>query len=203
MKDRTDIKRERVEVIAAGPRVDVRDKLGDVWWSLMLRGVLALALGAFAVFWPSLSLGILALVVGIYCIADGAAVLISARRTVGRRELLLRALISLAIGLVLVFWPGGSVRTLLFLFGAWALFTGIGQIATARRLEAVDPDRGAMMTVGVVAAIVGLVLLFWPGSGVVAISWVIAVAALLVGGVLIYLAIRFRRLEQRIDTRDI
>ena len=66
------------------------------------------------------------------------------------------------------------------LLGAAAVIAGIGQILTARRLPADDPERGAMMTIGIAAAVVGLVLAFWPGSGVAVISWVIGIAAILI-----------------------
>lgn len=47
---------------------------------------------------------------------------------------------------------------------------------------------------------VGLVLAFWPGSGIAVISWVIGIAAILIGAFLIYLGSRFNRLETRLDT---
>lgn len=185
----------------AGIRTGVSNKLGDLWWSLLVRGIFAAALGIFALFWPALSLSLLVLAVGLYCVADGIAGLIAAARASERREYLLQALMSLAIGAVLVFWPGGSVRTLLVLFGIWVILMGSSQIMAARRLTTTDPDRGVMITVGLVATVAGMVLMFWPGSGVVVISWVIALVALLVGALLIYLASRFRRLGKRIETR--
>jgi LPXTG-motif cell wall-anchored protein len=39
----------------------------------------------------------------------------------------------------------------------------------------------------------------WPATGVVAISWVIAIAALLVAALLFYLAHRTKRLSNRLD----
>jgi hypothetical protein len=41
--------------------------------------------------------------------------------------------------------------------------------------------------------------LIWSGSGVVAISWIIALAALLFAALLIFLALRFQRLKKRVD----
>jgi uncharacterized membrane protein HdeD (DUF308 family) len=50
-----------------------------------------------------------------------------------------------------------------------------------------------------VVTVVGLVLLIWPGTGVVVISWIIALAALLFAALLIFLALRFQRLKKRVD----
>jgi uncharacterized membrane protein HdeD (DUF308 family) len=192
MIDQNEHQPDRAEALMAGIRTGVSNKLGDLWWSLLVRGILAAALGIFAFFWPALSLSLLVLAVGLYCVADGIAGLIAAVRASERRAYLLQALMSLAIGAVLVFWPGGSVRTLLVLFGIWVILMGISQIMAARRLTTTDPDRGVMITVGLVATVAGVVLMFLPGSGVVVISWVIA---------LVYLASRFRRLGKRIETR--
>jgi uncharacterized membrane protein HdeD (DUF308 family) len=84
-------------------------------------------------------------------------------------------------------------------FGGWALFTGIGHILAARRANVEDTDRGLMTTMGGAVAVVGLVLLIWRGTGVVAISWIIALAALMLAALLIFLALRLKRLKKRVD----
>ena len=83
-------------------------------------------------------------------------------------------------------------------FGAWALFTGISQIIAARRADADFTERSPMTTVGRILAVIGLVLIVWPGTGVVTISWVIAIALLLIAGLLIFLALRLKRLKERV-----
>jgi uncharacterized membrane protein HdeD (DUF308 family) len=201
MTDINEKRGERVQAVAAGVRAGVSSKLGSIWWSFLLRGIFAIALGIFALFWPALSLSILVLAVGLYCVADGAAGLVGVLRYPELRENLVQALIVLGIGVVLVFWPGATLRSLLLLLGAVALIAGIVQILTARRMSADDPERGAVMTIGIIAATVGLVLVFWPGSGVTVISWVIGIAAILIGALLIYLGSRFKRLGARVGMR--
>jgi uncharacterized membrane protein HdeD (DUF308 family) len=193
-------RREQIQKLAAGARSGVSNKLGDLRWFLLLRGGFAVALGIFALFWPDVNLGTLVLAVGVYCIADGATGLVSALRHPELREQFVHALVVLAIGGVLVFWPGATLRTLLVLLGAAALIAGISQILTARRLPTDDPERSATMRIGVAAAVVGLVLAVWPGSGVAVISWVIGIAAILIGSLLIYLGSRFKHLKSRLDT---
>lgn len=200
MTDANEIRRERVQAVVAGVRARVSDKLASIWWAFLLRGIFAIALGIFAFFRPGLSLGALVLAVGLYCVADGAAGLVGALRHPELREHVAQALINLCIGAVLVFWPGATLRTLLVLLGAAALIAGIGQILTARRLPTDDSERSAIMAIGVAVAVVGLVLTFWPDSGVVVISWVIGIAAILIGALLIYLGSRLKRLEARIAT---
>jgi uncharacterized membrane protein HdeD (DUF308 family) len=182
----------------AGARDRVSDKLGDMWWAFMVRGVLAAALGLCALIWPSASLAILLRLVGIYCLLDGLTGLIGAWRASERGAHLLQAILGLVAGVLLLFWPEGSVRTLLVIFGIWALVTGASQLWTARQQEA-DGERSAMTTIGWVAVAVGLILIVWPGTGVVTIAWLIGIVALLLGVSLIWLARRFKRLQARVD----
>jgi uncharacterized membrane protein HdeD (DUF308 family) len=200
MAEENEINRERVRAVAIGVRTNVSDKLGSIWWSFLLRGMFAMALGVFALFWPGLSLSVLVVAVGVYCLADAAAGLLGALRHPELREYLVQALIVLGIGAVLVFWPEATLRTLLVLLGAAALIVGGGQLLTARRLSPDDPERGAVTTIGIAAAVVGLALALWPGSGVAVISWVIGIAAILIGAFLIYLGSRFKRLGTRVET---
>jgi uncharacterized membrane protein HdeD (DUF308 family) len=55
---------------------------------------------------------------------------------------------------------------------------------------------------GGAVAVIGLVLLIWPGTGVIAISWIIALAALLFAVLLIFLALRLKRLKKRVDSLE-
>ena len=95
--------------------------------------------------------------------------------------------------------PNASARTLLMVFGGWALFTGVSHILAARRANVEETDRGLTTTMGGAVAAIGLVLLIWPGTGVVAISWIIALTALLLAAILIFLALRLKRLKKRVD----
>ena len=167
--------------------------LKNLWWYLILRGVFALALGAFALFWPSLSISVLVTVVGFFCLVDGGFGLAFALRDSKLREYLAVALITLIIGAVLVIWSTAAVKFVLVLFGAWLVFVGGGQIISGRRLTEGDPNRGLQMVLGSVAAVVGLVLIVWPGSGIVVVSWGIAAAAIVQGVQSIYLATRLSK----------
>ncbi len=195
-QDRQEQLHKVAEQVASG----VRGKLADISWFLKLRGAIALALGIFALFWPDKNLNLLVMAVGIYCLADGLIGVASGLRQPALRENLLQALVTLAIGAILVWWPGATVRTLLVLLGAAILFMGIGQVMASRRLPDTDPDRGSTMTPGIVAIVIGAVLALWPGSGVAVISWVIGIAAILVGALLIFLGSRFNKLGERVET---
>jgi uncharacterized membrane protein HdeD (DUF308 family) len=165
----------------------------------MLRGVFAAVLGVVALIWPTLTLKILVLFVGAYLIADGVmGLVVAARRTAapGRWS---QPVVSALVGLFLVFWPGESARTLFVVLGAAVLFIGISHLIAARRLGVDAMDRRLMTTAGVAAAILGGILIVWPGVAVVTLSWIIALSALLMAAVSIFLGLRFKQLAARVE----
>ena len=173
---------------------------GGIWWVFMLRGVLAAVLGVTALIWPTLTINILVLFVGAYLIADGVMGLVVASRRGASPGRWLQPAVSVLVGLLLVFWPGESARTLFVVLGAAALFIGISQVISARRFGIDAMDRQLMTTAGVAAGILGVVLIFWPG--VVTLSWIIALCALLVAAVLIFLGVRFKRARVVVEGRS-
>ena len=164
--------------------------LKDIWWYLVLRGIFALLLGVVALFWPELSIGALVTVVGIFCIIDGGFGMAFTFKDSRFREYQLVSLLTLVLGLALVIWSTGVVKFLLVLFGAWLVFVGGGQMLSARKLLKGDSNRSVLMAVGAIAAAIGLVLIFWPGTGIVVVSWGIAAAAIMHGLMSLYLASR-------------
>ena len=164
-----------------------------IWWLFVLRGVLAGVLGITALLWPTLTIKILVLFVGAYLIADGVMGLVVASRRAAAPGRWVQPAVSASIGLLLVFWPGESATTLFVVLGAAALFLGISQVITARRFGIDTMDRRLMTTAGAAAAILGVILVVWPGVAVVTLSWIIAACALLVAAVLIFLGVRIKQ----------
>ncbi len=190
---------EQLQAAAAELRGRVSGKMGDIWWAFMLRGLFALALGLSILIWPELTLGLLIRLVGFFVLLDGLAGIVSGIRSRELTSYLLPALISLAVGAVLLFWPGVTVKWLLVFLGIWALFMGAGLFLSGRKADKNDPNSSTFTTLGAVLAIIGLVLIFWPGTGVTTLIWLVAGLAFLVGAILIFLALKLRRVNQRLE----
>ena len=187
--------KEQLQSASAGARFRLNDRLGNIWWSLMLRGLLAVLLAISALFWPQATLSLLFRLVGLYVLLDGALNLVWAFRNGEVGAYLVPGLISLIIGAVLLFWPSMTGKLLLTIVGIWLLFQGGSLLLAASRSYPDDPDRGLLINMGIVITIIGLVLVIWPGTGIVAISWAIAIAALVIGALLIFLALRLHQVE--------
>src|ERR1051325_6907932 len=85
-------------------RLEMNITLIANWWSLVIRGLLGIAIGVFAFFWPAATLGALVLLFGFYASVDGVLSLVGAVRAVKAHErwtvLLLEGLAGILIGAV-------------------------------------------------------------------------------------------------------
>ena len=172
-------------------------KLGGLWWAMLVRGIIALVVGFCALVWPSGSIDILVMLVGVFVLLDGVTGLIGALQSGLRGAHLLQAVLGIVIGFVLLLWPAATVRLLLIVFGVWFVLIGASQFWAARQSQMAGDDRSVLSVIGGIIAVLGLILVLWPTTGVVALSWLIAFAALLLGAILIFLALRLRRVQQR------
>lgn len=179
-------------------RAAVSEKLADLWWAFVIRGGLAAAVGIAALFWPTGSIALLLRIVGVLLLVDGGLTLLGVRRGVAAGGVGLGAI---AIGLVLLIWPAGAARVTFFLLGAWAVVTGIGALVAWYQMPPTDPERSTARSAGIASLVLGLVLVFWPGSGVVALGWAIAFTALAVAALMFWLAARLRTVNERVKMR--
>ena len=178
----------------------ISDRLGDVWWAFMLRGSLAALLGILALFWPTGSISMLLRILGAFLILDGAMVLFSFQSAGERETAVAQGVITAIIGASLLLIPNASIRMVFVLLGLWALVIGLGQLWTARKMDTQDSERGTAISFGIMTSITGIVFLLWPGTGVVAVAWIIAIAAFVVAAVLIWVALRLKRVKERVDS---
>ncbi|MEZ5866506.1 MAG: DUF308 domain-containing protein [Geminicoccaceae bacterium] len=175
--------------------------LGDLWWWFLARGVLAGLLGLALLVWPSWSVEVLAVVLGLFLLIDGVAGLIGTMRARQTAISLTPALISIVVGGVLLLWPGATLRMLLIVVGIWAIASGVGYLMSGRGADATGPANGNLKTIGITVTIVGVILFFWPGTGIVTVAWVLAAAAFAIALVLLFVAFRLKGLKDRIGER--
>jgi uncharacterized membrane protein HdeD (DUF308 family) len=190
--------REKLRQIVGQAKTRISDKLGDIWWWFFVRGVLAVVLACVALFWPQKTIELLVNLLGVYLLIDGGWGAIGAFRSGGKGEVLVFAIVGLLVGAVLLFWTGVSVRIFLVLVGVWALIQGVGMFLSSRKNDT-DPEASKLVGMaGGVLALVGLILVLWPNTAVVTVSWLLSAIAFAVGAVMIYVAIRLRRVARRV-----
>jgi uncharacterized membrane protein HdeD (DUF308 family) len=80
---------------------------------------------------------------------------------------------------------------LLFIAG-WAIATGVLQIVGAIRLRKEIDNEWLRIASGVLSVVFGLILVVQPGTGALALLYVIGIYAILYGILLVWLSLRLR-----------
>lgn len=166
------------------------------WWLVVLRGVAAVLFGILAFVWPQLTLGALILLFAGYALVDG---IMSIGASIRERHVhsrwwmgLIEGALGITAAILAVVWPGLTAVALLYLIAAWAIVTGIFELVAAISLRKQISGQWALGFAGIASIILGAILFLNPGTGVLALIWVIGAYALVFGGLLIYLGIKLR-----------
>jgi uncharacterized membrane protein HdeD (DUF308 family) len=171
--------------------------LSKAWQMLLLRGVFALLFGLMAFAWPGLTLISLIYLFAFYVIADGVATMSGSwqqRKTDNSWGLIFFiGVISLLAGIITLFFPGLTAIYLIIFMGVRALLDGLLTIYAAIRLRKEIENEGWLILSGIISVLFGLWVIFRPGEGALALIWVIALFAVILGIVLILLALKARR----------
>jgi uncharacterized membrane protein HdeD (DUF308 family) len=176
----------------------VIETLSHNWWALALRGVVAVLFGLAAFIWPDITLTVLVLLFGAYVFVDGLFALLTALRLHGDAgserwwALFLEGLAGIAAGILTFIWPNITTLVLLYLIAAWAIVTGFFEILTAIRLRKEVSNEWMLVLAGIASLIFGVLLAIQPGTGAVAVVWLIGAYALVFGLLLLALAFRLR-----------
>ena len=169
------------------------------WWAVALRGAAALIFGILTTLWPNIGLTSLVLLFGSFAIVAGVFNLIAAvRRLRGERrwwEFLLQGLVSVAVGTVTLIMPDLTALALVYVIAAWAILTGILEIAAAIMLRRQIRGEWWLALAGVLSVAFGAVLAIWPGVGALALVLWIGAYAIVLGILLIALGFKLRRLR--------
>jgi len=165
------------------------------WWAIALRGVAAIIFGLLALMMPGITMAALILLFGVYAVVEGIFNVIAAVRGhsgAPRWFLLLEGIVSIAAGLVAFVWPSLTALVLLYVIAAWAIITGVLEIAAAARLH--NRIRGEWWLVlgGIVSVVAGVLMMWAPGAGALALVMWIGAYVLVLGVLHVGLAFRLR-----------
>jgi uncharacterized membrane protein HdeD (DUF308 family) len=166
------------------------------WWALALRGLAAITFGILTFLAPGASLYALVILFGVFSLVDGALNLITAVRDArgGRRwgAFLLAGIAGIGAGVVTLLWPAIGALALLMLIAAWAVVTGVAEIAAAIRLRKVIKGEWLLGLSGVLSIAFGVLMFLFPSAGALAVVLWIGAYALVLGVLNVALAVRLR-----------
>jgi len=170
------------------------------WWAPLLRGIVAIAFGALLLARPIAGVAAFVILFGAFAFVDGILTIVQALRYAHPQTgqwwwLLLQGICGIGIGVITFFTPGITAYVLGIFVGAWAIVTGIFEIMAAVQMRRNVPGEIFMVVAGVLSIVLGAAIFLFPGAGLLAVVWFVAVYALAAGVTLVILALRLRGLR--------
>ena len=167
---------------------------------LGVAGVASIAFGAITLFWPGVSLVVLTALFGAFALVYGAFALASGLNLLAHRSTdwvpyVLGGLAGVVVGVVTFFAPGLTDLTLIYLIAAWAIIVGVFEIIASLDLRDVVKGAGWLTASGVLSIAFGVLVAARPGTGALAILWLIGAYAILGGATRLYAAYRIHSVE--------
>jgi uncharacterized membrane protein HdeD (DUF308 family) len=176
--------------------------VSQFWWTLVLRGTVAILFGVLTFLWPGVTLSMLVLLFGAYALVDGIVAIVVGIREYGDRErwwaTLLSGIVSAGAGIVTFVMPGLTALALLTLIAFWAILRGVLEIAAAIRLRHEIEGELLLGLGGALSVAFGVLMLLFPGAGALAVVWWIAAFAVIYGAMMVSLGFRLRGLGRAV-----
>ncbi|HLH44310.1 MAG TPA: HdeD family acid-resistance protein [Bryobacteraceae bacterium] len=155
------------------------------WWTMVLRGIVAILFAVLAFAWPGETTYILMILFGGYAVVDGLFMVIAAiggrPYRHGRWLLALEGIVGISVGMVVLKSPKESAMALVFFISIWAVALGFLRIMEAMRLRRELSGEMWLALSGVIAVLFAVMLMVRPLVGAVELIWLIAGFALVTG----------------------
>ena len=164
--------------------------------ALILRGIVAVALGIIALVWPGVTVFTLVILFAASAFVAAAVQAVFAfNSTAGGRVVahLLLGLADLAAGVIALAWPGPTALVLVLIVGCWAVFAGLFGIFVAFRADELARSRALFILSGLGAVAFGVSLFARPAMGAVALALLFGLFSLTNGAGLIMQGIGLRQ----------
>jgi uncharacterized membrane protein HdeD (DUF308 family) len=174
------------------------------WWVMLLRGVAAIVIGIIAIAMPEITLIALVALFATFAILDGLFGIFLGFR--GEADgtvwwtMVLLGLLSLAAGIVAFAWPGLTLLVLATIIAVSAIVRGVFEIYAAIRLRHEIDDEWILGLSGAMSILFGLLIMWRPGAGLIAIALLIGAYMMALGVFGVALSLRLRRMGQTLAT---
>jgi uncharacterized membrane protein HdeD (DUF308 family) len=107
--------------------------------------------------------------------------------------LALRGLIAVLFGVLAFMWPGATLITLVWLFGAFALANGVLSLILAAKTPKGYPKVGSLILGGLLGILAGLLAFVMPGITALGLLILIAAWAIMTGVMELVVAVKLRK----------
>jgi len=189
---------------ASAPPSPLADEISRLWWLPLLRGILLVILGLYALFNPQMTLAVFAQVFGFFLILDGILAIIAGviGQTPTRGWSIVRGILVGLAGIFVFANPaliaGVTATAVVVLIAIATIIAGVFEIVSAIQSRAALDGAGWLILEGALLVLFGVLLLIAPMLFGLAMVRILGAFAILAGIGLIVFALRVKQLPDRI-----
>jgi uncharacterized membrane protein HdeD (DUF308 family) len=174
------------------------ERIQKKWWTLLLRGILAIIFGLIALFSPGIVIGTLLLYIGFVALFGGIFLIIEgiAVKSDDRGMHILEGILSILFGIVFLWHPVFVYASIMYFIAFWAIIGGILQIIFAIKLRKEIPNEWLAILSGIITLIFGILVFMNINAGAAALVMIFGIYALIAGILLIMLSFKVKGLKK-------
>lgn len=182
--------------------------LARLWWVPLIRGIMLVILGVYALFRPGMTVATFAQVFGFFLAFDGVIAIIAGitGQVPSRGWTIARGVFCLIAGAFIfanpMFVSLFTAVTFIFVLGFSSIASGVIEIFAAIRDRKEIEGEGWLILGGVISVIFGLVLLSQPLTSAALFVRIIGVFAVIGGIASVIFAFRIRSLGKKLERHD-
>lgn len=179
------------------------DFLEKSWWIAVLRGLIAILFGIFALVNPGGAGRLLVLIFGIFLLVDGFLNFVGSilyfRSATDWWVYLVVGMLEIAVAIVTLMRPDITGTILAILVGLWALFKGLIELMAGVAIRNEVEGEWILILTGVLTLVFGVFALLLPFTESVAAIWMLGIYAMLNGTLWVVLGFEIRSLAKELQ----
>ena len=164
------------------------------WWAFVVTALVTMIAGIILLAWTEPTLYVIAIITGIALICFGIMEMVNAfvmRKLDYWWMYLIRGIVSFAMGIVLVVWPGPTIYVLAIILGIYLIFLGLVEFILAIILPEVE-HRFWYIVLGIAVIFLGIILIADPDRSLNLLVSLFGIALIIFGALEFGAAIAFR-----------
>jgi uncharacterized membrane protein HdeD (DUF308 family) len=166
------------------------------WWILAANGVIAILFGLLLLGFTKEVISTIVIWFGVAVLLCGVLLVALAIRNIrkdkGSLMIILEAVLTIAIGLIIIIKPGDSLRLFLTLVGIWAVIIGIVQLVILINIKEAIRNKNVLLISSLVTLGLGLALILIPNLFAGFLVKLIGIISLALGILMIYFSFLLR-----------
>lgn len=179
-------------------------ELASLWWLPLVRGILLLILGVYALFRPGMTLATFAQVAGFFLVFDGILAIVAGvvGQVPSRLWTIVRGVIAILAGAFVFANPvliaGLTAAVVVTVIGFLAILAGVSEIVAAIQDRKEIDGEGWLILGGLLSVLIGVALLIAPLAFGLSMVRILGVLAIVSSVAMIFFAFRLKGLKTEI-----